>query len=209
MKLLTEAAAWRVIAETIAANGRPRASGMCSEVNYLYYSARIDLDTYDAMKGRIHKHLLLQDDAIDIAEHELTTASPLGWIDTPNVEGCRVLAALLLAEECDDEAARRADLLHEAAMWRLIAARIEQHGMADGLCHEVSELEEDRFITPAVADNMSERIKPYIEESGGVCFIRACIGDTLGTSDMPDWFNVRILIALLNAEQCEDEAAAL
>jgi hypothetical protein len=97
--------------------------------------------------------------------------------------------------------------LTEAQAWREIARRIEAQGkMDDGLCHEATKLCTEGAISNEVRNRMQDRTEPYVNESGGACYIHA--GDEGDWSEPVAWRNVRILIALLIAEHCDDEARA-
>lgn len=93
---MTEAQAWCEIARRIAESTPWWGTGLCKEARYLLRDGQISFEVFVTMTHRILDHLQAQD--------QDNIAALCGYMDTPGNPGPRILAALLLAEECKDEA---------------------------------------------------------------------------------------------------------
>lgn len=93
-----EAKAWRRIARIVHDRTHSQADYLCHAVDSLYsvwlFDESISADQHAAMRARINKHTALQ-----------RYGSAFGYFGHPDLgRNSRVIAALLMACECEDEA---------------------------------------------------------------------------------------------------------
>lgn len=101
-KLKFEASVWRLIAEWIGRYGL--FAGLCREVGHVYFEPG-DPDVGGDMMDRLygHMHVWRQND-FDVHSQEAIDLGLGVYFEAPGVADVRILACLLMALECEDEA---------------------------------------------------------------------------------------------------------